>query len=184
MALFTAIAAAMAIVSAGNDAETERWARLMTPGEQHARLADRAGDWKAVVTIWNEPGGAPTTIDGVSTKTMVFGGRYLEEEFTGQFMGRPFRGRGIYGFDNATREYVAIWYDNMGTGIHLSNGQDDGKGGLTFASTQQDPVTGRPTKTRSVGRSTDRDHHVWESYTTRDGEKEFLHMRVEYTRAS
>lgn len=166
------------------EAEMEAWVQAMSPGEPHARLAERAGEWKAVVTIWNESGGTPTVSEGVSLKTMVMGGRFLREEFSGEVMGRPFRGVGLTGYDNVTKEYVSVWYDNMGTGIHVSRGRDDGKRGLAFTATHHDPVTARPVKARSTSRATDPDHHAFESYNTLGDGSEFLHMRVEYTRAS
>jgi hypothetical protein len=183
-ALLAALAMTPWILWAAGDegAAAEAWARSMTPGSQHARLAERAGEWRATVTIWSAPGAEPTVLEGTSTKTMTLNGRYLEETFTGEIMGRPFRGHGITGFDNVTKRYVSIWYDNMGTGIHVSEGGDDGKGGLAFTSTRHDPVTGKPVEQRSTGRRIDGDHHSWESFErTADG-KEYLHMRVEYTR--
>lgn len=61
---WTAVAALVAMIAvplvwAGSDADEEAWVRAMTPGEPHARLADRAGEWRAVVTIWEEPGREP-----------------------------------------------------------------------------------------------------------------------------
>lgn len=182
--LLVLLAAAPSLLLAGHEADESAWVRAMTPGAPHAQLADRAGEWTAVVTFWEEPGAEPTTMNGTSTKTMVMGGRYLREEFSGEFMGRPFRGVGLAGYDNVTKEYVTIWYDNMSTGIHQSSGRDNAKGGQTFTATAHEPGTGRAVKTRSVGRVADRDHHSFESYTTAPDGTEFLHMRVEYTRVS
>lgn len=183
-ALALMLAAVPTILLAETNAEEKAWVRAMTPGQPHARLADRAGEWTAVVTIWQEPGAEPITVKGVSTKTMIMGGRFLQEEFSGEFMGGPFRGVGIAGYDNVTGEYVSIWYDNTSTGIHQSTGRDNGKGGQTFTATHHEPVTGREVKTRSVSHVTDRDHHSFEAYNTLDDGTEFLHMRVDYTRVS
>jgi hypothetical protein len=166
----------------GDDAKMEAWMRAMAPSAPHADLAEQAGEWRYVVTYWTEPGGKPESVDGVSLKRMIMGGRYLEEELTGQFMGRPFQGFGVTGYDNVKKEYVGIWLDNARTGIEVHTGRKDEKGVQTFTSTTADPASGKPMRTRSVCRFADRDHHTIESYVTLPDGSEFLHMRIEYTR--
>jgi hypothetical protein len=168
---------------AANDAAKEAWAKAMAPGKPHASLAEEAGDWRYTVTMWEAPGAQPTTLKGVSTKKMVMGGRFLEEELTGEYKEQPFHGHGITGFDNVTQEYQSIWLDNMGTGLQWYTGRDDANGTRTYTSTMRDPVTGRAASMRSVARTIDKDHHTYESYVTLPDGKEMLQMRVEYTRA-
>ena len=182
LAMFTALP----LLTWAGDADAEKmeaWARAMTPGEPHAELADQAGEWRYTVTFWEDPKGEPTVLRGVSLKTMIMGGRFLREELTGEFMGGPFKGYGLHGYDNVTGEYVAIWLDNMGTGIHFYTGQDTGKGVQTYKSEVHDPITGKAMATRSVGRTIDRDNHSFETYLTLPDGTEFLHMQVDYTRA-
>jgi len=162
--------------------EMEAWQRAMTPGAPHADLAQQAGAWKYVLRIWSEPGVEPLVLEGVSTKTMIMGGRYLQEELNGEFMGQPFTGFGITGYDNVAGEFVSIWLDNMGTGISLFKGRSDDSGAHVYDGEQLTP-TGEPMKTRSVGRTIDADHHNFESYVKQPDGSEHLHMRVEYTRA-
>ena len=162
----------------------DAWVAAMTPAEAHEGLAEQAGEWRYVVTIWEGPGAEPTVLDGVSVKTMIMGGRFLEEELNGEFMGRPFRGFGITGFDNVTGEYVAVWLDNMSTGIHWYTGQEDARGVRTYKSTVNDPSSGKEIEMKSIGRTIDRNHHTFESFMTLPDGDEFLNMRVEYTRAS
>jgi len=38
-------------------------------------------------------------------------------------MGMPFEGMGLDGYDNASKEYISIWIDNMGTGIMYMKGK-------------------------------------------------------------
>ena len=162
----------------------DAWLRAMKPGEPHAQLAEQAGEWSYVVTYWNAPGGEAATLEGVAVKQMILGGRYLEETVTGEFMGRPFRGLGLTGYDNVTREFVAVWLDNAGTRIGMYAGKADPKGVRTLSSTMHDPTTGKPLRVRTEMRVVDRDHHTFDSYLTLPDGTEFLHTRVEYTRAT
>ena len=182
-----ALVATMPLITwAGGDADPakmEAWAKAMTPGESHAELADLAGEWRYTVTIWEDAKGEPTVLEGVSLKTMIMGGRFLREELTGEFMGQLFKGYGLTGHDNVTGEFVSVWLDNMGTGIHFYTGEETGRGERTYTSTVHDPMSGKAMTTRSVGRTIDRDNHNFESYMTLPDGTEFLHMQVDYTRA-
>lgn len=181
--LVALVAATPLTTRAEETADMDAWAAAMTPGEPHGDLAAQAGEWRYVVTLWSGPKAEPTSLEGVSLKTLIMGGRYLKEELTGAFMGRPFQGLGFNGYDNVTKQYVAIWLDNMGTGIHYYTGQEKEEGVQAFTSTSHDPATGRAIATRSIGRVIDLDHHTYESFVTLPDGSEFLQMQVEYTRA-
>lgn len=182
IAVVTLIEAVVLMSWAESPGEIEAWQKAMTPGPQHAELAEQAGEWSYSVTMWQEPGAEPTTLNGVALKRMIMGGRFLEEELSGEFMGRPFRGFGITGYDNVTKELVGIWLDNAGTGIGVYTGSEDRNGVHSYTSTTHDPASGKPLRMRSVGRTIDHDHHTFESYVTMPDGSEHLHMRVEYTR--
>ena len=77
------------------------WEKAMTPGEQHARLAEHfEGIWDTRMSLWMEPGAEPMVSTGTSTSTMILGGRQLKMEFSGTFMDMPFMGIGFTGYDN------------------------------------------------------------------------------------
>jgi len=181
-----ALLTALPLLTWAGDADPEKmeaWAQAMTPGEPHAGLAEMAGEWRYTVTLWEGPKGEPTVVNGVSLKTMIMGGRFLREELTGEFMGQLFKGYGLTGHDNVTGEYISVWLDNMGTGIHFYTGEETGRGERTYTSTVHDPISGKAMATRSVGRTIDRDNHNFQSYMTLPDGNEFLHMQVDYTRA-
>lgn len=165
------------------DAKAEAWMKAATPGAAHAGLAEMAGKWRYVLTMWEEPGSAPMRVEGTSTKSMIMGGRFLKEEASSEYQKHVFEGVGITGFDNVTHEYVAVWFDNMNTGIFPSTGREEGKGQQAFRTTMHDPRTGKEVHTRSLLRTLDHDHHTFESYVTEANGTERLNMRVEYTRA-
>jgi len=61
-----------------------------TPGQQHAMLAKGDGKWTAETTMWMSPDAAPMTAKSSAVNKMVFGGRYQQTTFKGDFMGMPF----------------------------------------------------------------------------------------------
>ena len=159
----------------------EAMTKAKTPGEPHRFLASLAGEWTYTSKMWMDPSQPPMESAGDSTKTMIMGGRYLQEEAGGEFMGDTFSGRGVTGCDNTTGHFVNTWIDNMGTSIIYSQGQRDGNT-LTLQGEYADPMTGQTMKVRSVTRIVDEDHHVFEYYMTMPGADEVKTMELSYGR--
>ena len=161
------------------------WEKAMTPGEQHARLAEHfEGTWDTKMSLWMEPGAEPMVSTGTSTNTMILGGRQLKMEFSGTFMGMPFMGIGFTGYDNVRGVYTGSWTDNMATGTMNSTGTYDAAAATyTFKSEMPDPMHGGAlVPIRETVRIIDADHHVMEMFETRDG-NEARTMVLEYTRS-
>ena len=107
--------------------------KLAQPGEQHARLKSLVGEWNVHGTF--NFGGPPSESDGTSSYSMIMDGRYLRQEMKSTFMGGPFEGRGVIGYDNAKQKYVSFWIDNHGTGFMLGEGTETTPGKVwTFES--------------------------------------------------
>src|SRR6476646_11495176 len=60
------------------------------PGPGHQALNALVGDWKAEVKCWMDPSGSPEVSQGTAKANWVFNGRFLQEDFHGQMMGKPF----------------------------------------------------------------------------------------------
>lgn len=149
------------------DRETmEKWMEYMTPGEPHEYLADQTGTWRYDMTMWMDPSSPPVESSGTMTSSMMLGGRYQEQRFEGSFMGRPFEGYSITGYDNAEEEYFNVWIDNMGTGMMESRGTRDAETRtLELVGTFDDPITGaEDLGMRSVTKTVDPDHMIFEMY--------------------
>ena len=162
------------------------WEKAMTPGEQHARLAEHfAGTWDVTMKLWMEPGAEPMVSGGTSTNTMILGGRQLQMEYSGTFMGMPFMGIGYTGYDNVTGKYTGTWTDNMTTGtMHSTGTYDAASNSYTFTSEMVDPMAGGVmVPIREVITVMDEDHHTMEMYEIRDGAEQRT-MKIEYTRNS
>lgn len=162
----------------------EAYQRVATPGEPHKRMADMAGSFDAATRMWMQPGATPTEGKGKSENKLIWEGRFLQQEYKGEMMGKPFTGMGMTGYDNAKKKYVGSWADSMGTGLMYSEGAMDAAGKvLTMTTDLVDPMTGKKTRQRSVTRVESADRHVFEMYERDKSGKEWKSLEIVYTRA-
>jgi hypothetical protein len=160
----------------------EVYKKMATPGAPHKLLASMAGRWNTKIKSWMEPGRPPLESTGTCEQKMILGGRYLQQEFTGEMMGSPFTGIGVTGYDNHTQKYVSTWIDSMGTAILFFEGtaSADGKT-ITQECRYNDPVKG-PMKWRSVTQIMDDNTQAFEMYGTDKSGREEKMMEITYTR--
>ncbi len=156
--------------------------KLGTPSAPHKVLASMVGSWDTKIKSWMEPNKPPMESAGTCEQKMLLGGRFLQQEFTGDMMGSTFTGIGITGYDNHTKKYVSTWIDSMGTAILFFEGtaSTDGKT-ITQENRYDDPVKG-PMKWRSVTKIVDDNTHVFEMYGTDKRGKEEKMMEITYSR--
>src|SRR5207237_6024874 len=81
------------------------------PGPEHEILKKDVGVWDATVETTMEPGGKPNVTKGVETNTLLGGGLWMVQDFKGEFMGVPFQGHGVAGYDPFKKKYVGTWVD-------------------------------------------------------------------------
>jgi hypothetical protein len=95
--------------------EMQEMFALAAPGPEHAFFKKLVGSWKTESKFWMDPSQPPMTTLGNASSQLIMGGRFLQSEFTGDFMGMPFEGLGIDGYDRVQEKFVSVWMDNMGT---------------------------------------------------------------------
>ncbi|MEW5700660.1 MAG: DUF1579 domain-containing protein [Candidatus Zixiibacteriota bacterium] len=171
--------------SAAMAAMMEAMLKYSTPGPEHKFLEKLTGHWTGDLKMWMDPAAPPTETKGTSHREMLLGGRWLKEDVHSDFMGQPFTGMWLVGYDNFRQRFVSLWMDDMSTGTMLSYGTLDTTGTvLTCSGTMDDPATGeKDKKFRSVLRVTGPDAHVEEMYSTIPGQGEVKVMEIHYTRA-
>ena len=162
-------------------AAMEAMMRAATPGEQHKKLANLVGTWNAEVKMWNAPGAPPMVSRGVSTSTVVLGGRYVQEEFKGEFMGMPFNGIGFWGYDNAAKQYTGTWMDTASTSPMTSTGNLEGDT-YNFTSAMTDPMSGKRIESTTKMRIESGDKHVMEMWDKAPDGSPVKVMEITYTR--
>jgi len=153
-----------------------------TPGPGHKSLHALVGDWKAEVKCWMDPSGSPDVTQGSAKAAWTFGGRFLQEDFHGQMMGKPFTGRTVLGFDNTKQTFNSVWISDTQTSMFISEGRaDSGNKNITLEGKSSCPATGRkdiPMKT--VLRVISPDRHVLEMFDGSKGNAKT--MEITYTR--
>lgn len=156
------------------------WEAAATPGEEHAKLAEMAGDWTCKVEDFSS--GQPMTSEGTCKFSMIMDGRYLMQEFSAQMMGMKFNGMGLTGYSNITKKFQQIWIDSMGTAIYFAQGERTGPNAIECSGKMEMPGAG-PVDSRTVWTHTDKDHFTFEMHGPGMDGKEMLAVRISYTRA-
>jgi hypothetical protein len=154
-----------------------------TPGPAHQVLEPLVGDWDAEVKMWMEPKAAPTVSKGSAKSTWALKGRFVRQEFSGEFMGKPFHGISFTGYDNVRQKYRSVWLDDMSTTMVTSEGEADTDGKvISFGGNYACALTGEKNKaTKQIYRVLSRDKHVFEMHDPTRGENSKT-MEIVYTR--
>ncbi|HEX5221729.1 MAG TPA: DUF1579 domain-containing protein [Verrucomicrobiae bacterium] len=158
-------------------------AAAIAPGAKHKALEPFVGEWNAEVKAWMAPGQPPTESKGTAKATWILDGRYVQEEFSGDFMGQPFRGMSLTGYDNVRGKYRGVWIDNMSTTIVTSEGDFDAANKtLTCNGDYACAMTGDKNKqARMITRIVSKDKHVFEMHDPSLGANSKV-MEITYTR--
>ncbi len=156
-----------------------------TPGAEHAVLKALEGNWTTSTRSWMKPGEKAIASSGSSSMGWVVDGRFLKQEFKGDWMGQPFAGLGYLGYDKVKKEYVSVWMDSMSTGMFQGSGQyDAATKTLTEGGTFSCPVTGEKDMWyRSEWKIVTDEKNIFSMYMKDPAGKEFKSMEILYKRA-
>jgi hypothetical protein len=150
--------------AADTKAMMDAYAQASQPGEHHKRLDTLIGKWTVTGKAWMGPGAA-SEVNGTMEASWLLGGRYVQEIHRSTFMGQPFEGRSIDGYDAASQEYFGTWIDTMGTGVEVFRGTCDSPCKvMTETAEAVDPVTHKKEKSREVITFVDPDTYRTEMY--------------------
>ncbi len=109
----------------------KKYEELAKPGPEHQKLAELAGNWTYQFKMWMSPAETnPMVTDGKGEAKMVIGGRFLQLNYSGSFMGTPYEGMTMIGFDRRSSEYTTVGFDNLGTYWVSAKGPADKETGL------------------------------------------------------
>jgi hypothetical protein len=150
--------------------------------EHHARMKPLVGTFDADVTI-QMPGMPPENSKGRTRNELIFGGRFLKGEYSGTFMGKPFNGMQILGYDNLKSKYVSHWLDDMSTVIMVAEGKGEESGNtITTYAPCPDPATNGKKIVRQVMTIVDDDHNTMECFEPGPDGKDIKTMSTKYAR--
>ncbi|HTL47794.1 MAG TPA: DUF1579 domain-containing protein [Verrucomicrobiae bacterium] len=162
-----------------------RMTEMTTPNENHQKLNALVGKFK-VKTSWQMAADAPVqTSEGEAEGKWILDGRFVEQHFKGDFMGKPFEGLSLTGYDNMKKEYSAVWLDSVATGMMKSTMKyDDATKSFSEEGKFSCPMTGETDKDyRAVTTIVDDNNYKYEMYQKGKDGKEFKAMQIDYTRA-
>ena len=97
------------------------------PGPQHAQLMKLAGEYTTRETFYT-PGSQPQESTGTAKLKSILGGRFLEEENSGESFGQHYYGVRLYGYNNGSKQYEAIWIYDGSTAFLVLDGTSDDNG--------------------------------------------------------
>jgi hypothetical protein len=140
------------------------------------RLEAWVGTWDAEVSMMGQ------TTKGSEVCRIECGGNWLVTEHTGSFMGQPFQGKGLTGFDATKSAYSGVWIDSSGGPMSVfANGQFAKDGKSFTALVDSFGMDGKPGRFEYLTTFVDAKTRVFE-ITQVDGGKKELQMRIRYTR--
>lgn len=160
----------------------EAYTKAGTPGKQHKWLAGKAGAWEYSGKFWMDPSQPPVDAAGTAERSVLLGGRVLAETVKSEFMGQPFEGYGLTGYDNIQQQFWSTWSDNMSTHVIFSTGTCDDQGECTLSGEYPDAVSGKTKTMRVVSRDEGPDKEVHEAFDVGPDGKEHKSMELVYTR--
>lgn len=157
-----------------------------TPGPMHKHLMKGVGTWTGTTKSWSDPEGEPMIGTCTSTVTALLDGRFLQTQIDGEFpdMG-PFKGMGINGYDNVSKQFQGSWIDTWGTGMMQGTGQlsADGKT-LTWNFNFYCPLQKKACTMREVETYTGPNSMTFEMFSAHPKTgKEFKTMEIAFTRS-
>jgi|SRR6266496_1040055 len=165
------------------EAMMKKWEAAATPGPAHQALEPLVGEWEVSSKWYMAPDAPPLESKGTSSTRWILGKRFLQDDFAGDFMGKPMKGLGLTGYDNLKKKYVGVWVDESGTGIFTNEGTADAAGKVfTFHGKMDDPMTGEKDKEmKFILRLLSSDKHTFEMHDLSKGNKS-LCAEMTYTR--
>ncbi len=156
---------------------------VAVPGEYHGLLEQMAGSWTYTGKMWMQPGAPPMELSGTSEFKMVMGGRYLQQDALGEFLGQEFKGLGFIGFNKVVGTFETVWMDNTGTAMLRAFGKGDlEKKVITTFGEYKDFRAGKMQKFKSVSTLKSRDELRDQFFNIGENGEEILTMELIYKR--
>ena len=127
-------------------------AQFPSASKEHEVLKMEAGDWDAEVTMFMGPTGPyeqPHKSKGKESNRML-GDFWLVSDFSGDFEGLKFTGRGQFGYDASKKKYVGTWIDSFSPHVtKMAGTYDADKKTMTFETAGMG-MDGKPSKGKNV----------------------------------
>jgi len=147
----------------------------------HARLLECVGKWDCVMKL-PSPDGSMAESKASEVNSAACGGLWVWSDFKApEFMGQPFEGHGLVGYDPDAKRYVNYWVDSMSPYITTLTGTYDEKTKTLTASGMSRDAAGAemPMKESTTWKG---DHSRVANFEFGTGEQT-MKMELHYTRS-
>jgi hypothetical protein len=98
-----------------------RMKEAATLGPHHQALARYVGNWDVELAMVM-PGAPAERSKGTAVYAWAIDGRWLTQRISAPFMGRPYEGFAIIGYDNYAKNHVAVAVSSMDTAMTMTRG--------------------------------------------------------------
>jgi hypothetical protein len=153
---------------------------------EHDIIKNFAGNWHAEVKTWEPSQTDPTSSKGTMKCRLLHGGRYLQGDFTGEFMGEPFSGTLMWAFNRVDARYESTWCDSISTGIMTATGHAsaDGKSVESTGTFRMPGADGKLMEITQREKTTmvSKDKYTLETWHGAKDQGEMKVMEITYTR--
>jgi Protein of unknown function (DUF1579) len=184
--LFLTSTAALAQESSTQKSEAARGvpaaADATKPGPEQAFLAKRAGEYTRTVKFVAQPNADANAPTGTAKISVTLDGRFIVEENTDTVFGRPVSGTRIYGYNNITKQYEAVWMYTMSTAMLFLTGTSPDGGKTIDLTGMSQNHRGDKIPIHATIRQIDDDQFIVTLMTTGADGKEAAFQETTYTR--
>lgn len=162
--------------------DTHQTADATKPGPEQEFLAKRAGEYTRTIKFVAQPNADANASSGTSKISVALGGRFIVEENNDMVFGRPVSGTRIYGFNNITKQYEAVWmYTGSTSMIFLTGTSSDGGKTIDLTGATQN-LRGEKVPLHAAIRQVDEGQFVVTLLSTGADGKEAAFQETTYTR--
>ncbi|MFT7620075.1 MAG: hypothetical protein ACI97A_003732 [Planctomycetota bacterium] len=144
-------------------------------------ITSRQGSYTATMKFFEAPGKIAFQVTGTQTNQLICGGLWLEGDLKADMGGTKFHGRSVIGFNPKTKHCSGTWIDSMSSHLMVQSGKLDASGKKLVLKAQVE-VKGsglKPARLETI--IVDKNKYEFYMYIL-GGEKDFLSMKIEYTR--
>jgi hypothetical protein len=152
------------------------------PGPEFDVLKKMEGTWQATVKMSAFGGQPASESKGTMTYKLECGGLWLGGNFSTEFGGQAFHGKGLDSYDAGKKKYVMVWVDSMSTLPMIGEGTYDKDTKTMTMTTDYPGPDGKMAKHKMVTVHKDDDTMDWTmSIVGKDG-KDTVMMTIAYKR--
>lgn len=149
---------------------------------EHKLFEKYAGTWTAEMESNGGPDMPAEKSAAKSTVRVACGGLWMVSDFEGSFMGMPFLGHEVTGYDPETKQYQLTWVDSMTPTAATGHGRFDAATKTFETFVKGKDAMGQMHEHRGTDVWTDADHHTWTMWMKGEDGKEFPAITIRYAR--